>query len=211
MITVYGCPQTRSTRVVWALEEIGAPYDYVYVDLAKGEQKKSPLIDVNPYGAVPALKDDDVALWESAAIVAYLGDKFPHSGITPPADRLALRGAYLQWAFFAAVEVERHVATIANHTLFLPEAKRAPGVVPLAKEGFERCAATLAQHLANRKFLVGEHFTGVDILTSSILNWARSMKLTTGPRLDAYAKEMASRPAFQRARDKEQKAKEARG
>ena len=83
MIKVYGFPNSRSGRVVWALEEAGVDYAYVKVDLFKGEGRRPPYIDINPGGKVPTLIDGDLLLTESAAICTYIGDLFPVSGLVP--------------------------------------------------------------------------------------------------------------------------------
>ena len=74
--TLYGCPNTRSLRAAWALEEAGVPYDYVRINLFKGEGRKPPLIELNSSGKVPVLRDGDMILTESAAIITHLGERF---------------------------------------------------------------------------------------------------------------------------------------
>lgn len=85
MITLYGCPGTRSFRAVWAMEEAGASYEYVKIDLAAGEGRRSSFRRLNPGGKVPVLAEGDFVLPESAAICTYIGDRFPDSRLTPPA------------------------------------------------------------------------------------------------------------------------------
>src|SRR6266542_3578948 len=76
---LYYAPRSRATRARWMLEEIGAPYELARIDLSKGEQKKADYLKIHPHGVVPALSDGDVTIFESAAICAYLADKFPES------------------------------------------------------------------------------------------------------------------------------------
>ena len=76
MITLYGYPNTRSTRAAWALEEVGAVYDHVKIDVSKGEGRSPAFLRINPGGKVPALADGDLLLTESAAIVTYVGDLY---------------------------------------------------------------------------------------------------------------------------------------
>src|SRR6266581_3450699 len=80
MITLYGCPTTRSTRAAWALEEAGAEYAYVRLDLSKGDGRQPAYLAINPGGKVPTLVDGDLRLTESAAICTYIGDNFPAAG-----------------------------------------------------------------------------------------------------------------------------------
>src|SRR5947208_1981825 len=69
---LYYAPQTRATRPRWMLEEIGAPYELVRLQLSKGEHKQPEHLKIHPHGAVPAFSDDEVTMFESAAICAYL-------------------------------------------------------------------------------------------------------------------------------------------
>jgi len=73
----------RSTRVTWVLEEAGVDYEFMVVDLSKGEHKKPEYLKVNPYAKVPDLVDGELVLSESAAICTYIGEKFPSSGLVP--------------------------------------------------------------------------------------------------------------------------------
>ena len=80
---LYGSRNSRSLRCVWALEEAGATYDYVRVWMMKGEGLAPWFKAVNPAGKIPVLEDGDLTLTESAAIVHYIAEKFPQSGLLP--------------------------------------------------------------------------------------------------------------------------------
>jgi len=80
---LYYSPQTRAGRPRWLLEEIGAPYEIASLDLKKGEHKQPEYMKIHPHGAVPALIDGDLALFESAAICMYLADKYPEKKLAP--------------------------------------------------------------------------------------------------------------------------------
>src|SRR5689334_11987818 len=96
---VYGFPNTRSARVVWALEEAGATYDYAHVNLLKGEAREAAFLKINPGGKVPALIDGDLVLTESAAICMHIADKFPTAELAP-SPATAERARFYQWCFF---------------------------------------------------------------------------------------------------------------
>lgn len=204
MLKVYGCPNTRSARVVWTLEEIGVDYDYVKVDLLKGEGRKPPYIDLNPGGKVPTLVDGDLVLSESAAICTYLGDKFPAPGLLPGPGTQA-RALCSQWCFFVIGELEQPLWTIAKHRFALPEKWRVPTVLETARWEFSVAAKVLSAGLGEREFIVGDRFTVADILVAHTLNWARSVEVPLGyERLEAYADRILARPALARARTREQ-------
>jgi glutathione S-transferase len=95
---LYWWPKTRSLRALWMLEEVGCPYERVPVNITQGGQKDPAFLAVNPMGKLPALADGEAKLAESAAICAYLADKFPEAGLAPPVGD-ARRGRYLHWLF----------------------------------------------------------------------------------------------------------------
>lgn len=205
MITIYGYPYTRSTRATWALEEIGAEYDFVPVNLSKGEHKQPEFLKINPGGKVPALVDGDLILTETAAIVTYICEKFPASGLVP--SDIADRAHYFQWNFFNMTELEAPLWVMAKHTSQFPEARRIPAVAESCIWDFHRATAVLAQHMEGREYVVGDKFTAADIMLGGTLNWARKSEVSLASAvLDAYADRILARPALAKAREREAKA-----
>lgn len=205
MIRIYGFPFTRSTRATWALEEAGAEYEFIPVDLSKGEHKKPEFLKVNPGGKVPAMIDGDLVLTESAAICTYIGEKFPSSDLVPV--RADERAHYFQWCFFAMSELETPLWTMTKYTRLFPQERRVPTVTDTCIWEFQRACDVLAQHLEGREFAVGNQFTVADILLGGTLNWARKAEIGFGSAvLEAYADRMAARPALAKARARESKA-----
>ena len=151
MLKLYGCPNTRSMRVAWALEEAGADYDYEAVILVKGEGRRPSFLRVNPSGKLPVLVDGDLVLSESSAICTYVGDLFPASRLTP-AFGTADRGRYNQWMAFAIAEFEQPLGTIAKHRFGLPKELRVPAVEEAAKWEFGRACRVLEKGLGEREF-----------------------------------------------------------
>jgi glutathione S-transferase len=204
MLKVFGHPNTRSARVVWALEEIGVDYEYIKVDLLKGEGRKPAYLDLNPGGKVPTLIDGDFVLTESAAICTYLGEKFPASHLVPKAGTPE-HARYNQWCFFVIGELEQPLWTMAKHRFALPEKRRVPAVIDTAIWEFSVAAKVLNSGLGDKDFSVGDHFTAADILIAQTLGWARAFAVPLDyERLTAYADRMLSRPALARAREREQ-------
>ncbi|MCP5419596.1 MAG: glutathione S-transferase family protein [Gammaproteobacteria bacterium] len=203
MMQVFGFPNTRATRVLWALEEIGADYEYVPVDLHKGEGRRPPYVDLNPAGKVPTLLEDGFALSESAAICTFLGDRFPQSGLTPTHGSRE-RALYNKWCFFVIGELEQPLWTLAKHRFALPEKRRVPAIMETAAWEFGVVANVLNIGLGGREFILGEQFTAADILIAHTLGWALACNLSLGsPSLDRYAQRVLGRPALARARQRE--------
>jgi glutathione S-transferase len=197
---LYYSPQTRAGRPRWLLEEIGAPYDIVSLDMQKGEHKKPDYMKIHPHGAVPALVDGDLALFESAAICMYLADKFPDKKLAPPLGTPA-RGLYYQWMVYSMATLEPPVLDVFLHTVMLPEAERSPAVVEKARATFANVGRVLSDALTGRTFILGEQFSAADVMIGSTLAWAGFMGLLSDhPTLQTYAKRLSERPAFERSR-----------
>jgi glutathione S-transferase len=204
MLTLYASTGSRSTRVAWALEEIGAEYTYQRIDLLRGEGRRPAYLAINPGGKVPALGDGDLVLTESAAICTYLGEKFPRSGLVPSLSEPRARVAYFQWAFFVMTELEQPLWTLSKHRFVLPKDKRLPQIGPTAHWEFGNAAKVLALHLETHEFVAGDHFTAADIMAAETLSWARNAAVPLGhAALERYADTMLSRPALARARQRE--------
>lgn len=202
MIQIYGFPNTRTTRVTWALEESGASYGFTQVSLPRGEHKQPEFLRLSPGGKVPVLVDEELVLTESAAICTYIGEKFPQSGLVPT--NLQERAHYLQWCFFTMSEFETPLWTLTKHTRLLPEERRVPAIADSCLWEFGNAAKVLAQHMQSREFAVAGHFTAADILLGSTLNWARRMSIPFGSEvLEDYTNRMSVRPALARARARE--------
>ncbi len=199
MLKLYYARMTRAGRPRWMLEEIGAPYELVRLDLSKGEHKKPEYLKIHPHGSVPALVDGGHALFESAAICAYLADKFPEKHLAPPAGTPE-RGLYYQWLVYSMATMEPPVLKIFLNTRMLPEEKRLPALVEEGKTQWQLVGRTLEDALAGKEYLVGGQFTAADLMVASIAGWAKVLGLLEGfPTLFDYVARLAQRPAFQRA------------
>jgi glutathione S-transferase len=189
MLTLIHAPRSRSSRILWLLEELGAEYDVRYVDIRRGDgsgarDPKNP----HPAGQVPALLHNGAVISESSAVVLYLTDLFPGSEMGRPIGH-PNRGGYLTWLTYYAGVVEP--AVTARHL------KVAEPGSPFGKqfaELGERLQATLSRH----DYLLGDTASGADILFASVMQWAASLM----PDLDvlrAHAARMQARPALARS------------
>jgi glutathione S-transferase len=195
-LTLYYVPKTRSSRPRWILEEIGVPYELVRLEPA--DTKKAVYLAVHPLGKVPALVDDGVTLFESAALCLYLADKYG-DGKLSPAPGTSERGLYYQWILFAMASIEPHLSRFNE--------LRAASNGDAAER--EREAKSARDHLgvveralAGHEFIVGDRFTAADVVLASVCSWAKLLGLTEGlPECDAYARRLLARPAAKRARE----------
>jgi glutathione S-transferase len=192
---LYFAPMTRSTRPRWMLEELGVPYETQTVDMAKGEHKQPSYMKVHPLGRVPALEDNGFTMFESAAIVMQLADKFPEKGLAPAVGTNE-RAEYYQWIVAAMTEVEPPLVTILLHTRFLPEAQRSPAAVEEAAKRFKGVAQVVEERLKGRQYIVGNKFTAADVVVGGVCYLATLLnQLGDFPNMQAYFKNLMERPA----------------
>ncbi|WP_227369190.1 glutathione S-transferase family protein [Halomonas sp. M20] len=207
MITLYSYPNSRSLRAAWTLEELGLDYTCQYIDLTSGEGQGTEYLTRHPDGKVPALKDGELTLFESAAICRYLAERYGQGSLMPgdPTQRAKLD----QWLFFIVSELEQPLWALGKHKFALPQERRVPAVIPTAAWEFQRALAALQREFDGEGWLVGEEFTIGDILLGHTLSWAKSAKQPLPNALEAYLQRCNERPARSAAQKREQEAQEA--
>lgn len=209
-LTLFGTAVTRSLRATWALEEVGADYQFKSVALRDGDGRRSPFIDLNPGGKVPVLvceaDGDDQVIPESAAIVTWVGETFPDSGLVPAfGDRR--RAQYLRWLAFTIGELEQPLWTISKHSFAIPAKYRVPDIINTAKWEYAVALKVLENGLGGQSWILGESFSAADIMIAHTLSWGTK---TIGPiesqSLADYHELASARPALARAREREKSA-----
>src|SRR4051812_21517429 len=158
---LYHVPMTRSTRPRWMLEELEVPFELVRLDPKKGDNKTPQYLAINPTGKVPALVDGELKMFESAAIVAYLADKY--GKLAPPIGSPE-RAAYYQWLFFGMTTLEQPVSLYEKHSGSLPPGEQV--AAQEAKSALERALVALEKGLGDREWLLGT-FTAADIIVGA--------------------------------------------
>lgn len=192
-LVYYTNPQSRGRITHWMMEEIGQPYETVWLEFGPA-MKQEPFISINPMGKVPALRHGDAIVTEAAAICAYLADQFPGCGLAPkPGD--PARAAYFRWLFFAAGPLEQAVTAKAlNWTV--PEGRN-------VMAGFGSLSDTLhalETALKPGPYLCGEQFTAADVYVGSSLGWGMMFgSIDKRPVFADYVARINTRPAALRA------------
>jgi glutathione S-transferase len=192
MMQLYWSPRTRSFTALWLMEETGQPYERVLTDLSSGAQKTAEYLAINPMGKVPALKDGDATLAESAAICAYVAERYPQAKLAPPVGD-PLRAKFLYWLFFMPGCIEPAMVQISTKIEINPFAAGWGDAT--------RVFDVLDNALAKGPWILGEHFSAADVAIGSALNFSvRLFKMVPSrPSFDAYIARCTARPAFQRA------------
>jgi glutathione S-transferase len=206
MIELYEWPPTRSQRVKWVLEELEVEYFSRLIKLLEGEQNSSEYRQIQPLGVVPAIKTDNYSMFESVAIVMQLIDEHPEKKLAP-AVATAERASYYQWCVFACAEIDPPVMMFFDNTLRPLEAMRPPGeahdpkLAARARSEFKLRAEMVSNAVADKEYLVGNTFSGADILVGHSCFMASHIGLPINdyPDLQVYYERLQNRPAFQRA------------
>lgn len=184
---LYYTPGACSLSPHIVAKEAGVPLDLVKVDLkAHTLEDGSDYYAVNPKGAVPALVlDDGRLLTEGPAIVQYIADRQPQSGLAPA------------WGTFERYELQQWLTYINGeiHKTFGP-LFRGPSaeVRKSAIETIEKKFAFVEKTLSAKPFLMGESFTAADAYFFVMLTWARKMHIAISPALLRYFERVAARP-----------------
>ncbi len=196
-LTLYHASPSRSSIVLWMLEELGQPYDVKLIKLSEGDNLKPDFLAVNPMGKVPALDHKGTVITEAAAICTYLADEFPQAKLNVPVGT-PRRGLYLKWLFFGPGCFEP--AVIDRAAPRKEEARRGM----LGYGTFETTMDTVAKAVAQGPWLMGDQFTAADVIIGANIRWGTMFKLVPErPEFSAYAARIAARPAAQRAEAKD--------
>ena len=198
MIKFYWNTAPNPAKVALMLEETGLPYEVMPVDTRKGEQHSAGYKAINPNAKVPSIVDGDATVFDSNAILLYLGEK---SGKFLPANTPAARGQMLSWLMFIASGIGPYSGQFVHFKIAAPEPKE----YALNRYDFEawRHWNIINDHLSRSGYMVGDSYSLVDM---ALWGWARIVPFVLGP--DVFDKlphvkrlvdEINARPAAQRA------------
>ena len=204
MIALHYYPSTASMAPHILLEEIGAPFERVLVDRTQGVHKTQQYLQLNPNGLIPVLVDDELVLYESAAICLHLCDTQPDAALAPPLGSRE-RAHFYKWLMWLTNTLQ---ATLIVY--FYPErwmnASNPAGAAELKTHAearvrvlLDQLDAELARH--GGPWLLGANYTALDAYALMLCRWTRGFgqPARTRPQLGRYLQRVLARPAVQRA------------
>ncbi|MFN0160517.1 MAG: glutathione S-transferase family protein [Burkholderiales bacterium] len=196
---IYYAPNTRAVRIVWLFEELGLPYELERFKLGDASMRDPAYLKVNPMGRVPTLKDGEVTISESGAIVQYVLARHGQGRLVPPVQS-PFFPAYLQWLHYAEGMIMPPVNTVVVETILLPPEKRSPVNAERAVRLLSRMLGAVNIHMEGREYLAGE-FSGADIMTGHACTVAKRLgaDVSDKPHVAAYIERVNARPALKRA------------
>ncbi|ALT79167.1 glutathione S-transferase family protein [Paucibacter sp. KCTC 42545] len=207
MLQLHYHPSDASLIPHILLEELGVPFELKLVDRANNAQKSAAYLKLNPNGLIPVLVDGDVVLYETAAILLHLADRYPEAGLAP-ALATAQRAEYYKWMLWLSNTFQADFKTYYYAQRYV-----APGNTTGAAEvkamAEERLTGVLTQldtqmHKSGGPWLLGAQYSALDCLAFVLCCWARNFKrpardASAYPHLAPYLCRMLARPAVQRA------------
>jgi glutathione S-transferase len=194
---LYYFPSPNPQKVQFALHELGLECEIVPVDLTKGEQRKPVFLAINPCGRVPVLIDGAEKLWESHAILGYLGDKTGRLWPTSPAGRANA----LRWLFYMSGDISPAATDlafnrIAAKLLGLPVDE---GAIERGEKVMPNVIKTVETQLGKGKWMLGDEFSLVDCGYGPVLNVIEKAGFSYGdfPKVRGYLGAIRGRRAWQ--------------
>ncbi len=192
-IRVHHLKISRSTRIIWLMEELGLPYELVQHN--RGEDFRAPpsLYDVHPLGKAPAVEVDGRVMVESSAIIEYIVDRHGGGKLLPPDSS---RAEYLEWLHFA----EGTLGMPVLMRLLGPSLGLAEPALAFMDAELKKQLDWIERQLEGKSFLCGEVFTGADINLEYLLEHAETLGLLADrPNLTRYLTALKARPAYLKA------------
>jgi len=200
MIELYHCPDARSFRALWALEEMGLPYRLHLLPFPP-RVLQPEFLDLNPLGTVPLLIDGDVRMTESAAIPHYLARRY---GPTPLAVGLDEPdyALWLDWLHRSEATLTFPLTIVLRYTRLEPPERRLAQAADDYTQWFLSRLRHVTRALGDREWLCAGRFTMADLCVGYALLSARTLGLEHkfSPEIAAYWDRLSARPAFAAAK-----------
>jgi glutathione S-transferase len=183
----------RDTRIRWALEEAGQPYEVRLVSFRA--MKESAHLALQPFGQIPTYEEGDLALFESGAIVFHIAEG--HAGLLP--DDVNARARAITWMFAALNTVEPPILDLVTVRFLEGDKSWSNERLPLVADRIRDRLKQLSVRLGDADWLDGAFSAGDLMMVSVLLRLKSSGILNEFPRLSAYVARGEARPAYKRA------------
>src|SRR2546428_886901 len=185
----------RDTRVRWALEEVGQPYEVRLVSFRAMKQPEH--LALHPFGQIPTYEEGDLALFETGSIVFHIAER--HVGLLP--DDANARARAITWMFAALSTMEPPILEFGTAWLFERDKSWSAQRMPLVQDRVRNRLGQLSRRLGDDDWLDGAFSAGDLMMVSVLLRLKASGLLDEYPNLSAYVARGEARPAYQPAFD----------
>lgn len=195
---VWGVVSSRAMRVHWALAELGLTYRTVAIETRTPAMETPEFLAVNPRKKIPVFQDGTLVLTESPAIVTYLAERYSTDERRLIPTSHAARGHYFEWMSFVSMELDATSLYVLRRHEALPNIYgEAPAANEAARGYFARMMDAAALRLADQRvYLLGDAFSGADILMMTCLDWAIRYDCALPEPFMDYRDRVAKRPGY---------------
>ena len=199
---IYHAPGTRGTRVIWLCAELDIPIDIEMIDFSMEWRARPEWRAISPLGKVPVLFDGELKMYESNAMMDYILARYGEGRLQPEPGSPA-HAEYLQWHWFAEATFSRPLGEIVNHGREFPGEQRIEVVVQEMQNRAVAAGETVADHLRDRTYLLGDEFSAADISMGYTIMLLENFVPDRFPEtLKTYWARLQERPACQQAMSK---------
>jgi glutathione S-transferase len=196
---LYYSPGSCSLAAHIVLEESGAKFDRQRLNLREADQRKPEYLKVNPKGKVPALLlDDGHVLTENPAIMGYVADNHPQSGVLPAAGSYE-RARAQEWLAWCASSIHPAFGLIFGAGRMVDGEEAQANLKAKARANLQAQLDMYDQQLAGKPFVLGEKFSAADSYTIVFYRWARGNEIKVGENIKTSVRALLARPGVQRA------------
>jgi glutathione S-transferase len=197
---LYHYSKSRSTRVLWLLEELGLEYEAEMLPFDARAFRLADHFEIESYGELPLLVDDGHTMTESIAVVHYVLNRYADGRLEPDRDS-DLYGPFLEWIEFAESKLMDPLTQLIQHTALLPQNERDQKIAAQSRRVLEHFARKIDAALAGKRYLLGDELTAADIVIGHALFLAADFgTLPEGlGNLSEYYERLSERPAFKLA------------
>ncbi len=198
---VWGVGTSRTIRVHWALIELGLNYEIKPIRPRTPAMDDAAFLAVNPRKKVPALQDGKLTMTESPAIVTYLAERYSTDTVRLIPKSIEDRARYFEWQSFITMELDATSLYVLRRHVDLPGIYgEAPVAEETARAYFERMITAAAPDVAaGGQYLLGDTFSGVDILMQSCLFFAERYNFELPSEINDYRERVTARPGYAKA------------
>ena len=200
MLALYYYPGNASLLPHMMLREIGVPFELRLVDRSQNVQKSAEYLKLNPNGRIPVLVDDELVLFETAAIALHLADKFPEAGLAP-AMGTKERAEFYKWMVHLTNTPQAEYRAWFYPNEHVTDEAAAPTVKAAAEKRLNHMFDVISEQLGDRTWLLGDRFSAADLFLFMLIRWGRGMPRPPRsiPNLKALADRVLARPTVQEA------------
>jgi glutathione S-transferase len=199
MLTIYHVRGTRSVRPIWLCYELGLPVEIISIDFSRKYRNTPEWRAISPAGKVPAMRDGDLTIFESGAIVEYILERYGDGRLRPPHGTMD-SALYLQWSWFSEATLARPLGVVR---IMRHESGDGRGLVADAAEKTRSALEAVDRAVSDQDYIVGSAFTAADIMMGYSLKLISDLGGLDDryPVCLQYLNRLRGREGFQRAFD----------